>query len=248
MNGRGRLLLLPTPLGPSAPDSVLPAEVIATARATRHFLAERAKSARAFLQAVGHPTPLRELHIVEIGHQPDAARLDAWLQPAQQGDDVAIVTEAGCPGVADPGATIVARAHELGIPVRPLVGPSAILLALMASGLNGQRFRFVGYLPQAGDELAAAIAALEKQSRDGETQLLIETPYRNERLFAALLHHCAADTRITVAVELTTPAEYVVTRTAAAWRALGSRPALAKRPAVFALLAAPWPSPFRARP
>lgn len=246
MSGRGRLLLLPTPLGASALHSVLPAEVIATARATRHFLAERAKSARAFLQAIGHPAPLRELDIAEIGHRPDAARIDAWLQPAQQGRDVAIVAEAGCPGVADPGATIVARAHELGLVVRPLVGPSAILLALMASGLNGQRFRFVGYLPQESGRLAAAIAALEKQSRSGETQLLIETPYRNEKLFAALLQHCAADTRITVAVGLTTAEEVVLTRTAAAWRALRAPP-LAKRPAVFALLAAARVSAYRAR-
>lgn len=241
MNGCGRLLLLPTPLGESAPSSVLPAEVLATARATRHFLAERAKSARAFLQTIDHPVPLRDLDIVEIGHRPDPSRIDQWLQPASRGHDVAIVAEAGCPAVADPGAVIVARAHELGIPVRPLVGPSAILLALMASGLNGQRFRFVGYLPQDGGDLAAAIVALERQSRGGETQLVIETPYRNEKLLAALLQHCALDTRITVAVGLTTPDEAILTRRVSEWRALRDRPALAKRPAVFALLAAARP-------
>ena len=235
----GRLLLLPSLLGASEVDEVLPVRVQEAARTTRHFLAERAKSARAFLKVLGHPIAMQELHIVEIGHTPEAARIDEWLHPLHQGHDVALVAEAGCPGVADPGATIVARAHALGIEVRPLVGPCSPLLALMGSGLDGQRFRFVGYLPQDQEQCAIAITQLEAASRAGETQLFIETPYRNQRLFEALLRRCSDDTLLTVAIALTSPQQLLATRTIAAWRSLAAeqRPALRNLPAVFALLA-----------
>jgi 16S rRNA (cytidine1402-2'-O)-methyltransferase len=235
----GRLLLLPSLLADSAVDDVLPLRVLETARATRHFLAERAKSARAFLKSIGHPVAMQELDIVEIGHAPEAAHIDAWLRPLRDGEDLALVSEAGCPAVADPGASIVARAHELGFAVHPLVGPSSLLLALMASGLEGQRFRFVGYLPQEESELARTIDTLEAASRIGETQLFIETPYRNERLFSALLRHCAHDTRMAVAAALTGKDESIATHTIEGWRKLvESRPLeLRNRPAVFALLA-----------
>jgi 16S rRNA (cytidine1402-2'-O)-methyltransferase len=235
----GRLLLLPSLLSDSTFDEVLPARVVETACATRFFLAERAKTARAFLKTIGHPIALQELQIVEIGHSPEPALVDEWLAPLRAGHDVALVSEAGCPAVADPGATIVARAHEAGFVVHPLVGPSSVLLALMASGLEGQRFRFVGYLPQEQAQCAIAIAQLETASRAGETQLFIETPYRNERMFGALLKQCADDTQLTVAVSLTGPDEFVVTRAIRSWRSLSEaqRPALRNRPAIFALLA-----------
>lgn len=236
----GRLLLLPAPLADGNVESVLPRGVIETARATRFFLAERAKTARAFLKALEHPVAMQALHIDEIGHAPDPARFADWLRPTKNGDDVALVSEAGCPAVADPGAGIVRYAHEHGIAVHPMVGPSAILLALMASGLDGQNFRFVGYLPQDADALAKAITALEVASRGGETQLCIETPYRNERLFAAFLRTCAASTRLSVAASLTAGDEFIGTRAISSWRELApeDRPALRDRPAVFALLGA----------
>jgi 16S rRNA (cytidine1402-2'-O)-methyltransferase len=139
--------------------------------------------------------------------------------------------------VADPGAGLVARAHELGLAVRPLVGPSSLLLALMASGMNGQRFRFVGYLPQDRQQLIAAIAALERASGGEETQLFIETPYRNERLLRTIVEHCRPDTRLAVAVDLTGDAEQVRSLSIAGWRALAAAvgPELSRRPAVFAL-------------
>jgi 16S rRNA (cytidine1402-2'-O)-methyltransferase len=148
-----------------------------------------------------------------------------------------LVSEAGCPGIADPGATVVARAHELALPVRPLVGPSSITLALMGSGMNGQRFRFLGYLPQAADELGARLRAVERDAGQGETQIFIETPYRNARLFDAILAHCQPETRLCVAVDLTGPGETLVTRSIAQWRALPAerRPNLQRRPAVFLL-------------
>lgn len=237
----GRLLLLPCPIGESEIDAVLPPRVVAIARTTRYFLAERAKTTRAFLKALQHPLPLQEIEIVEIGHSPEPALVDGWLEPLTTGNDVALVSEAGCPAVADPGAGIVARAHERGLRVRPLVGPSSILLALMASGLDGQRFRFVGYLPQDRAQRTAAVRVLETASRAGETQVFIETPYRNERLLETLLDAGTGDTRLTIASALTGTDEIVSTRTIDAWRALAAtlRPPLRNRPTVFALLAAP---------
>lgn len=236
----GELFLLPTPLAEGTAIDVLPASALAVARRLDYVLAESAKSARAVLKAVGHPRPLQEVRIIEIGHQPDPASIDDWLQPVIDGTDAAIVSEAGCPGVADPGATIVARAHARGLRVRPLVGPSSILLALMASGLGGQAFRFVGYLPQEPGPRAARLRELERDSRRGETQLWIETPYRNDRMLDAVLSVCAPDTSLTVATDLTAGSEAVHTWTVARWKALpaAQRPQLHKRPTVFALLAA----------
>lgn len=233
----GRLYLLPAPLAEGPVDDVLPAATLATLRRLSYFLVEDAKSTRAFLKAAGHPAPLQSLQIVEIGHQPDPARLADWLAPVLAGTDGAIVSEAGCPGVADPGAQIVARAHALGITVQPLVGPSAILLALMASGMDGQAFRFVGYLPQEPAALAARLRELERAAR-GETQLWIETPYRNDKMFEAVLAHCAADTRLLLATDLTGGGEAVRTQRVAQWKAATPRPLLHKRPTVFGLLAA----------
>ncbi len=236
----GALLLLPTLLGETPPERVLPAETIEAARKTTIFLAEDARSARAFLKAIAHPRPIASLTVIEIGHAPDRRYYDEWLAPTRDGFDVALLSEAGCPAVADPGSGVVARAHQLGLRVRPLVGPSSLLLALMATGMSGQRFRFVGYLPQDRPALVAAIAALEHASRGEETQLFIETPYRNERLLQALLEHARPDTQLAVAVDLTTEAERVLSLPVSDWKSLApaSRPALARRPAVFALLAA----------
>lgn len=238
---RGALLLLPTLLGETPPERVLPAATIAAARSAAVFLAENAKTARAFLKAIGHPQPLADLTIAEIGHAPDPRRYDDWLAPAVEGQDIALLSEAGCPAVADPGAGVVARAHEIGLHVRPFVGPSSLLLALMASGMNGQRFRFVGYLPQDAGALPAAIGELERTSGGEETQLFIETPYRNERLLQTLLAHARPDTRLAVAVGLTLEEEQVLSMTVGAWRVLAAadRPDLVRRPAVFALLSAP---------
>lgn len=232
----GTLFLLPCPIATSPADAVLPAEVMQTARRLDYFLAENAKSTRAFLKAVGHPRPLRELTIVEIGHHPASDRTGAWLQPVVAGRDAALIAEAGCPAVADPGSTLVAAAHDAGVRVQPLVGPSSLLLALMASGLDGQHFRFHGYLPVAAPERAARLMSLERDSRSGETQFFIETPYRSRALFDAILAACANSTRVCVAIDLTGPTEYVRTRRVADWKR-ASPPPLTRLPAVFLLLA-----------
>lgn len=233
----GTLYLLPSPIGGPL-HAALPADVIETARRVQNFLVENAKSARAFLKQLDHPTPMRELSIVEIGHAPREPDIAHWLAPLHDGADIAIVSEAGCPAIADPGATLVAEAHRNGWKVQPLVGPSAIVLALMACGLNGQRFRFVGYLPIAADQRATAIRSLERESRSGETQIFIETPYRNMTLFDALLAECAASTRLALTVDVTGENALIEQRTVGEWRTRPAEPAtLAKRPAVYCLLA-----------
>ena len=234
----GQLFLLPVPLADGTAAAVLPAATLDAARGIDYFLAENAKSARAFLKEIGHPKPIATLRIMEIGHHPDPKAIAGWLAPVAAGTTCAIVSEAGCPGVADPGAEIVAQAHRLGIVVRPLVGPSSLLLALMASGMNGQAFRFVGYLPQDAAALTARLRELERHARAGETQLWIETPYRNDRMRDAVLACCAADTRFLIAADLTAGAETVRALPVAAWKAKAatSLPVLHKRPAVFGLL------------
>lgn len=240
----GTLLLLPTLLGDTTAAAVLPAATLAAAHAATDFLAENARSARAFLKAIAHPRPIAQLNVVEIGHAPDPRRFDDWLAPARAGRNIALLSEAGCPAVADPGAGIVARAHRLGLRVQPLVGPSSLLLALMACGMSGQRFRFVGYLPRERNALPAAIAALERASGGVETQLFIETPYRNEQLLQALLETCRTDTQLAVAVALTTADEQILSLPVGEWqtRPAAARPPLARRPTVFALMAAVQPA------
>lgn len=228
------LYLVPTPLGEHAPLAALPAAVIARVRALDCFLVEAPKTARAFLKAVGHPGPIAALAIHPIPE--DAAAIDACLAPLQAGRDIGLLSEAGAPGVADPGAAVVRRAHALGVRVAPLTGPSSLVLALMASGLEGQRFAFHGYLPVEDAALAARLKALEAASRrDRATQLFIETPYRNDRMLRAILQHCAASTVLCVASNLTQPDESVHTQPVEHWRQ--APPTIGKRPTVFLLLA-----------
>lgn len=229
------LYLLPNRIAERPVEETLPAFTLEVLRMTRCFLAENAKSARAYLKAAGHPTPIAELSIVEIGHEPKNELIDEWLKPLFEGNDVAIVSESGCPGVADPGATIVARAQALNIKVKPLVGPSSILLALMASGLDGQHFRFLGYLPIKEPARTQSLKECEKQSAKGETQIFIETPYRNQAFLEFLTQTLRADTRITVACDITGEAEYIKTKTAGEW--LKEKAVLPKLPTIFAILA-----------
>jgi 16S rRNA (cytidine1402-2'-O)-methyltransferase len=232
----GTLFLLPTRLGDSAWSDVLPAATRETACRLKYFVVENAKSARAALKWLGHPGALRELVIDELPEAPAPADLDRLLLPLQAGQDVGVLSEAGCPGVADPGALLVRRAHEKDIAVRPLVGPSSLLLALMASGLDGQRFAFHGYLPQREPERSKRILELERESRQKrQTQIFIETPYRNGALLEALLAACPPGTRLCLATDLTLASESVLTRTIADWRR-AARADFSKRPTVFLLL------------
>jgi 16S rRNA (cytidine1402-2'-O)-methyltransferase len=237
----GTLFLLPVRLGTGEDGdwpAVLPVQTQAAAIGLRHFVVENAKTARACLKWLDHPVALRELAIEQIPEPLQGADVERLLAPLLAGHDVGLMSEAGCPGVADPGALLVRRAHETGITVRPLVGPSSLLLALMASGLDGQHFAFHGYLPAREPERGRRIAELEKESRQKhQTQLFIETPYRNAALFDALLAACQPRTLLCVASDLTTAGESVATRRIADWRQ-APKPDLERRPTVFLLLSA----------
>ena len=232
---KGRLYLIPVPLGQTEAAAALPQPVLACAQGLAHFVAENAKSARAFLKSLPANLPLQQIGIVELNeHTPDSA-LQQLLEPLLAGNDVGLISEAGCPAVADPGATLVALAHQAGIKVVPMVGPSSILLALMASGLTGQGFTFHGYLPSATQEREKRLRELEKDSKQWQrTQIFIETPYRNRQMLESLLKACAPDTRICLATDLTLDSEQIRTRPVSAWQAQPP-PDINRRPTVFLL-------------
>jgi 16S rRNA (cytidine1402-2'-O)-methyltransferase len=231
----GALYLLPNTLGDTAAEAVLPAAALHRARSLDHFIAENPKSARAFLKRIGYSRPLQDVRIERLDHNTRAADIASLLAPLLAGRDAGLLSEAGLPAVADPGAGLVKMAHDKGVRVVPLSGPSSLVLALAASGLEGQRFAFHGYLPVKRHDLAAALQDLERQSaRLGQTQIFIETPYRNDATLAAMLRTLRDDTLVCVAADLTLESEMVKTRTAAAWRR--DAPALKGRPTVFLVL------------
>lgn len=226
----GILYAIPTPLGGAAADA-LPAPALQTVRTLRHFVVENAKSARAFLKDVGMSREIQELEISVLD-----ADVSQYVKKLQQEQSIGLLSEAGCPAIADPGALLVEAAQRENIRVVPLVGPSSIVLALMASGLEGQRFAFCGYLPREPQERRRRIKEIESRSRrERETQIFIETPYRNDALLAALLETASEKTFLCIATDLTLPTESIRTHPVARWRA--ARPAIGKRPTVFLLLA-----------
>jgi 16S rRNA (cytidine1402-2'-O)-methyltransferase len=231
----GRLYVIPNTLGLVPPSSVLPQETLAVARRLMHFVAETPKAARQFLKSLETTLPLQSIAIAELSEHTLPAQVAELLAPALAGHDLGLVSDAGCPGIADPGAWLVAAAHRADVRVIPLPGPSAILLALMASGLNGQVFAFHGYLPVKVEARSSAIKGIDEAvARSGATQVFIETPYRNEVMVDTLLATCRPTTQLCVAVDLTLPSEQVISMTVASWRKT-ARPVLAKRPAVFLL-------------
>jgi 16S rRNA (cytidine1402-2'-O)-methyltransferase len=250
MTQNGTLYLIPNTLGPAeahddALAHIIPDQVQAITARLDYFVAENAKTARAFLKliAVRHPLakPLQEIAIAELNVNTPATALAGLLAPLLAGRDAGLVSEAGVPAVADPGADLVRLAHQHGIAVKPLVGPSSLLLAVMASGLNGQSFAFNGYLPTDTALRGKRIKELESRSRsDRQTQLFIETPYRNAAMLDALVAHCQPGTLICVATDLSLATEAIRTQTGASWKsqlAAGKAPDFHKKPTVFLLLA-----------
>ena len=232
------LYLLPTPLAEGTAPQVLSPQVVAAVAGLSYFLVENLRTARRFVKEVAPARVIEDIRFGLIDKDSTPAQVRAALEPLlrEPGLAAGVLSEAGCPGIADPGAALAQQAHRLGLVVRPLVGPSSVLLALMGSGLNGQRFAFHGYLPIEKTARLAALKQLEKEAaqRD-QTQLFIETPYRNDQLLADLLAHLQPATRLCVAADLTAPTEYLRTLTVAEWRKLPERPGLHKRPAVFLL-------------
>jgi 16S rRNA (cytidine1402-2'-O)-methyltransferase len=233
----GTLYLLPTGLGGDVLPLLPPATLEIVARLDR-FIAENPKTARAFLKAAGYGRPLQHVTIETLDEHTPGSRLNALLQPLVDGIDCGLVSEAGCPAVADPGAALVRRAHAAGVRVKPLVGPSALLLAIMASGLNGQRFAFHGYLPVERGARAKRLIELERGSaKDGAAQMFIEAPYRNEAMLDAILETCQRDTLLCVATDLTLESEAVRTLPVAQW--LREKPDVNRRPTVFLIYREP---------
>lgn len=229
---KGILFLVPIPLGEDAVFS-LPQYVIDEIHRLDFFVAERARTARRFIKTTTPIRPISELTVFELDKRNPAEGIDDFLAPALSGNDIGLMSEAGCPGVADPGAKVVEKAHELGITVKPLVGPSSLLLALMASGMNGQSFSFVGYLPQKTPELVREIKRLESLSKKyQQTQLFIETPYRNDAMLKTLIDTLSPHTKLAIACHLTLPDELIISKPAAQWKK-GKKPTLHKKPTVF---------------
>ena len=233
----GTLYLVPTNLSSTFTcDAILPAQAIEVVSRLDYFIVENAKTARHFLKALRTTSPLQALDLRELNEHTAPAQLQAILEPILSGRDGGLLSEAGAPAVADPGAELVALAHECGVRVAPLVGPSAILLGLMASGLNGQKFAFHGYLPVERDARRNAIAVLERESaRHHMTQIFIETPYRNDALLADILATCATETRLCIACNLLAPDAMIKTQRILRWQS--SVPDLNRKPTIFLLLA-----------
>lgn len=230
--GKATLYLIPVTLGGDDALSLLPLSALETARRLETFVSENPKSARRFLKAIGHPRPLRELRIHTLNEHSDAGAIESALAPLLAGTDCGLMSEAGCPAVADPGAALVRRAHEEGVRVAPLVGPSSLLLALMASGMDGQHFVFCGYLPADSAGRARSLKELDARSQR-ETQIFIETPYRSAAMLRSVLDSCRGDTMLCIAADLTLPGELVATRAVSDWKK--KPPDLDRRLVVFLL-------------
>lgn len=232
---KGKLYLIPSPLGDNDPAEVIPGPVLASLTGFMTFVVEEIRTARRYLSRAGLKGRIDGLEFHELNEHTDQATVESYLRLFDNGNDVALISEAGLPAVADPGAQLVALAHRHGIEVVPAVGPSSLMLALMASGLNGQSFAFCGYIPAKSDERRSRLKTLEKVSGQlRQTQIIIETPYRNEALFADILAVCSPSVRVCVAANITMPDAYIKTKTVSEWKKEGL--AIGKRPCVFLIL------------
>lgn len=228
----GKVYLLPTVIADDTIEQTLPPSVKATANKLKYFLVENVRTARRFLSALDIAKPIQDLHFEVLNKRTPEEGLSKLFLPVMQGNDIGIMSESGCPGVADPGAIAVNYAHEQNIEVVPLVGPSSFLLALMASGFNGQSFVFHGYLPIDRGERAKVLKQLEKQAQERhQTQMFMETPYRNNQLLEAILKNCKNSTKLCIAKGVTSASEYIKTMNIQAWKR--NKPDLHKVPAVF---------------
>lgn len=233
---KGKLYLIPSPLGENDPAEVIPAPVLKSLETFRTFVVEEIRTARRYLSRAGLKGKIDGLEFHELNEHTDQATVESYIRLFDNGNNVALISEAGLPAVADPGAQLVALAHRHDIEVVPFVGPSSLMLALMASGLNGQSFAFCGYIPAKTDERKSRLKTLEKLSGQlKQTQIIIETPYRNDSLMADMLSICAPSTRICVAVNITMPDAYIKTMKVSEWKKANL--VIGKRPCVFLMLA-----------
>lgn len=236
MTEKGKLYLIPSPLGENDPAEVIPAPVLKSLEGFRIFVVEEVRTARRYLSKAGLKGRIGDLEFHELNEHTPQAEVESYLKLFDEGNDVALISEAGLPAVADPGAQLVALAHRNGIEVVPAVGPSSLMMALMSSGLNGQSFAFCGYIPAKTEERRSRLRTLEKVSAQlHQTQIMIETPYRNDSLFNDILAVCSPSTRLCIAANITMPDAYIKTKTIAEWKKAGLT--IGKRPCVFLILA-----------
>ncbi len=229
-----KVFLIPIPLSEGALHTI-PESVQAQSIKIKHYFVENIRTARRYLKSISKSVDIDAIHFSEI-NQKSALNKNLLKEWIENGFDIGVMSEAGCPGIADPGAEVIAYAQNEQVEIIPLVGPNSILLALMGSGFNGQRFRFLGYLPVKESERVKSIKELETSSKkEGETQIFIETPYRNEQLFESLLKNCQANTKLCIAIDLTSGAERIQTKTIAAWKKEDLK--FHKIPAIFLLQA-----------
>ena len=227
-----KLFLIPNVLSEGDWQNVLPAQIHPILTNTKHFIVENIRTARRFMKQVNREINIDECTFYELNKRTKSSELPGFLKPMEQGFDVGVISEAGCPGVADPGADVVKIAHQKGFKVVPIVGPSSILLALMASGLNGQNFAFVGYLPIKPNDRVREISSLEKRIRNNrQTQIFIETPYRNNQLISDLLKTCSPTTLLCIAANITGENEFIATKTIQDWKK--KVPDFHKQPVIF---------------
>lgn len=221
-------------MGDSPIDRVIPSEVKEIIRTTKHFIVEDLRTARRFLKKVDREIEIDDLTFEELNKRTRREDIESFLTPVINGENVGIMSEAGCPGIADPGADVVQIAHRKGYSVVPLVGPSSILMSLIASGMNGQNFAFLGYIPSKRPERIKKLKDIEGRSlRENQTQIFIEAPYRNLQMLEDMLKTLNDQTRICVACDITTNDEYIVTKTVQQWKKMKELPALHKRPTIF---------------
>lgn len=233
---KGKLYLIPSPLGDNDPSEVLPKIVFERIKNLKTFVVEEIRTARRFLSKAGLKGTIGELGFYELNEHTSLSEIESYVSLFDNGNDVGLISEAGLPAVADPGAQLVDIAHRHDIEVIPFAGPSSLMLALMSSGLNGQSFAFCGYLPARPDERKAKLKAIEKTSSvHSQTQIFIETPYRNEQMFNDILSVCRATTRVCIAADITLPDAFIKTMTVEAWKQ--TKTEIGKRPCVFCLLA-----------
>ena len=227
-----KLYMIPTTLGDTTIERVLPPDLTQLISSLSVFIVENIRTARRFLKKVNPAIVIDDLTFFELNQHTEKKEITRFLEPHQQGHDIGIISEAGCPGIADPGAEVVRIAHTKNITVVPLVGPSSILLALMASGMSGQNFAFNGYLPIKNPEKSQQIKMLEKRMQtEGQTQIFIEAPYRNVQLLEALLQHCEPETLLCIAADITLDTEFIRSKPISFWKA--NIPDIQKRPAIF---------------
>ena len=232
---KGRLFLIPSPLGDNDPAEVIPAGVLSMLPSISTYVVEAVRTARRYLSAAGLKGHVQDLEFHELNEHTTPEEVEALMKLFDDGRDVGLITEAGLPAVADPGAQLVRLCHRHGVEVVPMSGPSSLMLALMASGLNGQSFAFLGYLPAKTEERRQALRSIEKHSSTArQTKIFIETPYRNESLLADILSVCRADTEVCIAANITMPDAFIRTKTAGEWKK--SVPTIGKRPCVFLIL------------